>query len=133
MLRTPLRALTAPQALTASLGAHGWLEHALAALALRYLHRVVPVEAGAAERLRPLLGRRDELLERHEAERVGPDRLADLLDRAVARDELVPRGKVDAVEARPLHRRRGDAHVHLEGACLAHHRHDRLLGVPPDD
>src|SRR3984957_13056182 len=101
------------------LGTHGWFKHALAALALRYLHWVMPVKAGAAERLGPLLGRRDEFVERNEAERVGPDRLADLLDRAVTGDELIARREVDAVEARPLHRRRRDPHVHLEGARLA--------------
>ena len=43
------------------------------------------------------------------------------------------RGEVDAVEARPLHRRRGDAHVHLERAGLAQHPHQRALGVAAHD
>jgi hypothetical protein len=48
-------------------------------------------------------------------------------------DQLGAAGEVDAVEARPLHRRAGDPHVHLGGARLAQHPHQRPLGVAPHD
>src|ERR1700735_4602772 len=99
MLRALPRQSQRRSGIDGGLGTHGWFKHALAALAPRHLHRVVPVKAGAAERFRPLLGRRHEFLERHEAERVGPDRLPDLLNRAVTGDELIARREVDAVEA----------------------------------
>ena len=67
------------------------------------------------------------------AQRVGVDRGADAVDVQAVGDQLGPAGEVDAVEARPLHRRRGDPHVHLDGAGLAQHPDQRALGVAAHD
>ena len=95
--------------------------------------RVDPVEAGAAQVVRRDRRRRDQSLQRDEAQGVGTDRLAHLLDRAVVRRELAPCGEVDAVEAGPGDRGAGDAHVDLGSPGLAQHLHDGPLGVPAHD
>ena len=95
--------------------------------------RVLAVEAGPAQPGLGLLARGDQPVERDVAERVGTDRAPDALDVQSVGDQLGPRGEVDAVEARPLHRRRRDADVHLDGARLAQHPHQRALGVAAHD
>ena len=95
--------------------------------------RVLAGEAGLAERSARLLGRLDHALERDVAEAVGADAGADLLLVEAVGDQLGAGGEVDAVEARPLHRRRGDPDVHLEGAGLAEHPDLRALGVAAHD
>ena len=63
------------------------------------------VEARAAQCFVRLLRCLDKPVKRDVAERVRADRRADLLDRRAARDQLVARREVDAVEAGPLDRR----------------------------
>src|SRR5664280_3288086 len=53
--------------------------------------------------------------------------IAYLLDGHVRRDELLLSVGVDTVEARPLNRRRGNAHVNLGRTRIAKER-DELLG-----
>ena len=69
-------------------------------------------------------GGRDHPLHRQVAEGVGADELAHLLDRQIRGHELGARRHVDAVEARPLDRRAGDARVDLGGARLAERLHE---------
>ena len=75
----------------------------------------------------------DEALQRDVAQGVGADGAADLVDREPVRDELGAGGEVDAVEARPLDRRRGDPDVDLGGAGLAQHPDQGALGVAAHD
>src|SRR3954469_15458159 len=110
------------------------LEHVLAEQLRRgQVDRVFPVEAGAAQLVAGDGRRRSELLERDVTERVGSDRRADLGGGQAVGEELGERGEVDAVEARPLHRRRGDPHVHLGGAGLTEHPDDGALRVAAHD
>src|SRR4051794_40858931 len=110
------------------------LEHVLTEqLRRRKVDGVLPVEAGPAELVALDRRGRDELLERDVAERVRADRRADLVGGQAVGDELGKRGEVDPVEARPLHRRRGDPHVHLGGPGLTQHAHDRPLRVAAHD
>src|SRR6476646_152395 len=110
------------------------LQQALAEAVLRVqLHGVDPGEAGRAAPLAGLVGGGDHAVLADVAEAVGADAGADLLDAEAGGDELGPGGEVDAVEARPAHRRAGDAHVHLGGARLAQHPHQRPLGVAAHD
>src|SRR6478609_1142656 len=96
------------------------LEDVLAdATVLGQLDGVLPGEARGAQLVGGLVRRADR----------GPD----LLDLEAGRDELGPRREVDAVEARPLHGRRADAHVHLGRAGLAEHADLRSLGVAAHD
>src|SRR6476661_4148926 len=100
----------------------GPLEEVLAEeLLLGQRDRVVPVEARQAQLLPRLPGRGHHLLRRDVAQRVGADAGPDLLDAEAGGDELGTGGEVDAVEARPAHRRGGDAHVDLRRARLAQH------------
>src|SRR5207248_3131040 len=64
---------------------------------------------------------------------VGANGTADPLVVQPAGDQLGAGGEVDAVEARPLDRRRGDAYVHLQRTGLAQHPDDRPLGVAAHD
>lgn len=109
-------------------------EHVLAdQVARRQLDGVLPIEARPAEPGLRLLGRRDQAGQRDVAERVGADRTPDALGVQPVGQQLRTGGEVDAVEARPLDRRRGDPYVHLQGARLAQHAHDRPLRVAAHD
>jgi hypothetical protein len=59
--------------------------------------------------------------------------LADLLDVEVVGEQLGAVAGVDAVEARPPHRRRGDAQVDLGGTRLPQHADQLVLGGAPHD
>src|SRR6267378_4871837 len=72
-------------------------------------------------------------LERQVAERVGPEITADLVDVMARADQLLARGRVDAIVAGPLDRRRGDPHVDLAGAGVAQHAHDLAAGRAAHD
>jgi len=110
------------------------LEEVLAELVgRRQLDGVVTAEAGRAQLGGRLLGGGDEALHRDVAQRVRPERRGDLVGAQPVRDELGTRREVDAVEARPLHGRGADAHVHLGGARLADHPDEGALRVPADD
>src|SRR4051794_37674348 len=110
------------------------LEDALAEpLRERQLDGVDPVEAGPAELVLATVGRRDEAVQADVAERVGADRAADLLDVQPGRDQLGPGGEVDAVEARPFARRRGDRDVYRGRTRLAEHPDQGALGVAAHD
>src|SRR4029079_5137282 len=74
-------------------------------LAERELNGIDAIKTGSAERLLPYLGRRDQTIKGNVAERVRPDRAADLVGVEPVGDQLGSGGEVDAVEARPLHRR----------------------------
>src|SRR6185503_2113185 len=80
-------------------------------------------EAGVAEVRRVGAGRLQHAVEREIAERVGGQVAADLLDRVAGADQLLARRRVDAVVARPLDGRRGDADVDGPGAGAADHLH----------
>src|SRR5690606_6144325 len=99
----------------------------------RKLDRILTVEAGPAQPCPRLLGRGDQAVQGHEAEGVRADGAADAVDVHAAGDELGPGREVDAVEARPADRRRGDAHVYLHRARLAQHPDDRPLGIAAHD
>ena len=73
--------------------------------------RVDPVEAGAAESILADSGGLDQLLEVDVPQRVGADRVADLLGGQAVGDELRTAGEVDAVEAGPFDGRARDANV----------------------
>src|SRR5690242_18026837 len=82
------------------------LEQVLAeVLGVRQRHRVDAVEAGSAEVRHRDLGGLDELFEGDVPERVRVDGAADLVGGEAVGDQLRAGGEVDAVEARPLHRR----------------------------
>src|SRR5205085_5310304 len=95
--------------------------------------RITTVEAGRAQRGRRLLRGRDEVVQADVTETVRPDGAADSLDICAVGDQLGAGCEVDAVEARPAHRRAGDADVHLDGAGLAQHPDQRALGVAAHD
>src|SRR5690606_20872109 len=95
--------------------------------------RVLAVEARAAEVLLRYGGGVDEVDEVDVGQRVGIDRAADLDGVQPGGDQLGAGGEVDAVQAGPLHRRRGDAYVHLAGAGLTQHPNQRALGVAAHD
>src|SRR5262249_33864924 len=86
-------------------------------------------EAGVTEARGIAAGRLQHAVERQIAERVGTEIAADLVDLVARGDELLARGRVDAVVARPLDRRRRDPHVDLAGPPAAEHAHD--LAAPP--
>ncbi|HLE61140.1 MAG TPA: class II glutamine amidotransferase [Thermoanaerobaculaceae bacterium] len=87
-------------------------------------HPVVAREAGGAEV--PGRGRqtREHALLGEVAKGVGADEGPDLLDALTGSDQLAPLRGVDAVEAGPDRRRRGDPEVHLRGAHTLEHHHD---------
>ena len=62
-----------------------------------------------------------------------PMKLAHLLEIVIGGEQLVPLRRVDAVEAGMRRRRRGDAHVHLGRAGVAHHLDDLLRGGAAHD
>src|SRR4051794_6410845 len=110
------------------------LEQVLAdQVAGRQLDRILPIETGHAETSPRLLGRLHQTVQRNITQAVGSDRAPDAVDLETIGDQLGPGGEVDAVEARPLHRRRRDPDVHLEGAGLAQHPDLRTLGVAAHD
>ena len=134
----PDRPVGTPSASRGSGGVHleagQRLEHVLAELVgVRQLDRVLAGEAGPAEPVLRLVGRRDHAVLADVAEAVGADAGAHLLDPEAGGDQLGPAGEVDAVEARPGHRRRRDPHVHLGGAGLAQHPDLGALGVAAHD
>src|SRR6185436_20601278 len=90
--------------------------------------RVDVREAGVAEAfLRPLTGAVDGFVQpfqRQVAQRIGAHELPDLVGRARRRDQLLARGRVDAVVTGTLRRRRADAHVHLARARAPDHLDD---------
>src|SRR3954447_6061909 len=102
-------------------------------LGVRELHRVLTVEAGAAQVRLGDGGRPDHAVDGDVRQRVGAQRGADLLDRHAVGDELGPGREVDTEEAGPLHGRGRDPDVDLGGAGLAQHAHQRALGVAAHD
>src|SRR5450432_3268232 len=104
---------------------------------------IVAREAGVAEALAAELGggrglplpldRLIEARQRKVPERVGAHEAADLVDRVVGGDELLLRGRVDAVAARPDRGRRADAHVHLARAGRSDHVDDLARGRAAHD
>ena len=100
--------------------------------------RIPAVEAGRAEPRGGLLGGGDQTPQRDVSQRVGVDGMPHRFEHFVfvfdgVRDQLGRRGEVDPVEARPLHWRRGDPHMHFDGAGLSQHPDQRALGVAPHD
>ncbi len=95
--------------------------------------RVLAREAGVAVALAVAADRLVDAVERQVGQRVGPELLGDLLDRAVVGDHLLARGHVDAVVAGMLDRRRGDPHVDLARARVAQHLHDLARRVAAHD
>src|SRR5689334_6691461 len=85
---------------------------------------VVAGEARVAEVARIVAGGLQHSVERQIPERVGAEVAADLVDVVAGADELLAGGRVDAVIARPLDRRRRDAHVNLPRARSADHAND---------
>src|SRR2546421_12105908 len=86
-------------------------------------------EAGVTEARGIAAGRLEHSLQGEIAERVGAEITADLLDVVAGPDQLLARGRVDAVVARPLDGRRRDPHVDLARTPPAQHPHD--LAAPP--
>src|SRR5262249_40503915 len=66
-------------------------------------------------------------------ERIGAEVPLDPPHLVAGADELLARRRVDAVIARPLDGRRGDAHVHLARAGRPHHLDDLAAGRPAHD
>src|SRR5688572_24702878 len=71
----------------------------------RQAERVLPIETCPTQSCLRLLGRRDQAGQRYIAEAVGTDGAANPLSVEAVRDQLRTGGEVDAVEARPGHRR----------------------------
>src|SRR5262249_19655630 len=76
-------------------------------------------EAGVTEARGIAAGGLQHAVERQVAERVGAEIAADLVDLVARGDELLARGRIDAVVAGPLDRRRRDPHGGLPGARAA--------------
>ena len=91
---------------------------------LGHRHRIVARQARAAEAVGRALDRELQPLEREVGQRVGAEVLADLVEAALRRDQLVLARHVDAVVAGRDDRRRRDAQVHLARAAVAQHLHD---------
>src|SRR5213592_3123595 len=81
-------------------------------------------EARVTEACRIAAGGLQHAVEREVAERVGGEVATDLVHLMARGDQLLARRRVDAVVARPLDRRRRDAHVDLARAGAAQHAHD---------
>src|SRR5437899_2118598 len=94
---------------------------------------VVAGEARVTELCGVAARRFEHAFQREVAERIGADVAADLLDAVAGPDQLLPRRRVDAVEARPLDRRRRDPHVDLAGTGAPDHPHDLAAGRPAHD
>src|SRR5262245_58296370 len=90
-------------------------------------------EARVAEVRRVGAGGLQHAVEREITERVGAEIAADLLYRVAGADQLLARGRVDAVVAGPLDGRRRDAHVHRLGAGAADHLDDLAAGGAAHD
>src|SRR3954470_11646559 len=98
-------------------------------LRVRELHRVLAVEAGAAQVRLGDGGRLDHAVDGDVRQGVGAERGGDLVDGHAVGDESRAGGEVDAEEAGPLHGRGRDPDVALGGPGLAEHAHQRPLGV----
>src|SRR5699024_6383589 len=75
--------------------------------------RVVAREAGGAQLAGLLLGGGDHAVQGDVAQGIRAEVVADLVRGQSVGDEFGTSGEVDAVEAGPFDRRRGDAHVDL--------------------
>src|SRR5262249_26502442 len=104
------------------------LERVLAPSVLRSRQRIVPAEARVEARV-PWRGARRpartvDTPERKVVQRISPELLGDLLDRAAVGDHLLAGGHVDPVVTRMLDRRRRDPYVNLGRTRLAQHLDD---------
>src|SRR3954470_22225714 len=102
-------------------------------LRVRELHRVLAVEAGAAQVRLGDGGRLDHAVDGDVRQGVGTERGADLVDGHAVGDELGASGEVDTEEAGPLHGGRGNPDVDFRRARLAEHPHERPLGIAAHD
>ena len=130
------RAIRRPLAQPLTVAAHGHrlFEHELAArCVVGHGLRVVAVEAREAELVVRQVERREDAADRQVAERVGADEVADLGFGVGRGDELGLDGRVDAVEARVVDRRRADPDVDLGRARLAEQLDDPLGRRPAHD
>ena len=110
------------------------LEDELAAFdVVRHGLRVLAVEAGETEPLVRQVERSEHATDRQIAERVGADEVADLVDRLRGGDELGLDGRVDAVEARVVDRRRADPDVDLAGPGASQQVDDPFRRRAPHD
>src|SRR5262245_29699970 len=94
---------------------------------------VVAIEAGEAEALVGQTERGEDPADRQVAERVGTDEVARLIDRMGRGDELRLDGRIDAIEAGVIDRRRTDPDVDLARARAPEQLHDPLRGRAADD
>src|SRR5262252_689463 len=94
---------------------------------------VLPGEASVTEVAGVVARGLEHAVEGEIAERIGAEVSLDLLHLVAGADELLARRRVDAVIARPLDRRRGDAHVHLARAGRPNHLDDLAAGRPAHD
>src|SRR6185437_7161476 len=97
------------------------------------LGRINTCVAGGAEFVVVVLDGSAETVKGKIAERVGADKLANLLDGFLRDDEFELCGRVYAVVARRNGRRATDAHVNFRYAGLAHHAHDFPAGGATND
>src|SRR5262245_64878412 len=94
---------------------------------------VLPGEAGVTEVTGVVARGLEHAVEGEITERIGAEVPLDLLHLVAGADELLARRRVDAVIARPLDGRRGDAHVHLARAGRPHHLDDLAAGRSAHD
>src|SRR5215813_1923421 len=94
---------------------------------------VLPGEARVTEMTGVVARGLEHAVQREIAERIGAEVPLDLLHLVAGPDELLARRRVDAVVARPLDGRGGDAHVHLAGARRPHHLDDLAARRPAHD
>src|SRR5262245_7775981 len=96
-------------------------------------HPVVPREARMAEVRRVGPGGLQHAFQTQVPQRLGPEISPDLVDVVARGDQVLAGRRVDAVVARPLDRRGGDAHVDLAGPCALDHSYDFAAGGSPND
>src|SRR5450759_1442830 len=117
-----------------AMGTDAFLEDELAAGGVVWDGLGIPaVEAGEAEPVVRQVERREDAANREVAQRVGPDEVADLVDRMRRGDQLGLDLGVDPVEAGMEDRRRADPNVDLRRPRAAEQLDDRARGRPADD
>src|SRR5262249_28967959 len=94
---------------------------------------ILPGEAGVTEVAGVVTGGLEHAVQRKIAERISAQVPLDLLHLVAGADELLARGRIDAVVARPLDGRGGDTHVHLARPGRPPHLDDLPAGGPAHD
>src|SRR5215470_2018673 len=94
---------------------------------------ILPGEAGVTEVAGIVTRGLEHAVQREIAERICANVPLDLLHFVAGADELLASGRINAVVARPLNGRGGDAHVHLARTGRPHHLDDLAAGGAAHD